>query len=166
MSVLEHAVTVRHNFETAHRLPHLHGKCGNLHGHSWWAEVTVAAPDLSAAWTVVEFGAFKTRMRNWIDTRLDHGAMLGAQDPLANVLIDTGSKVFVFGADWEGSPWPTVESVAHMLGVQAAEWLAAAGTLEATPTPPAPGVRVAQVRVTETAVNAATWTPGEGQARR
>ncbi|MCC9309114.1 6-carboxytetrahydropterin synthase [Kitasatospora sp. RB6PN24] len=153
---MNHAVTVRHNFETAHRLPHLASKCENLHGHSWNVEVTVEAPELAAG-TVVEFGAFKRALRQWIDTFLDHGAMLGATDPLAPVLAGQGSKLFRFGATdpteqeqhATGLAWPSVEAVAELLARVAAEAL---HTL-----PRAAGARVAQVTVTETAVNAAHW---------
>ncbi|RGD62051.1 6-carboxytetrahydropterin synthase [Kitasatospora xanthocidica] len=154
---MSHAVTVRHNFETAHRLPHLAGKCENLHGHSWVVEVTVTAPVLAAG-TVVEFGAFKRALRTWIDSFLDHGAMLGASDPLAPVLAGQGSKLFRFGADdpteqeqhAAGLGWPSVEAVAELLGRVATEAL---HTL-----PRAAGAYVSHVGVSETAVNAASWT--------
>lgn len=120
------AITVRHNFETGHRLPFLGGKCENLHGHSWWAEVTItgeADPD----GVLLEFGALKRGLREWIDTRLDHGCMLGVADTLLPALRAEGSKVFVFDP-WDKRsltagrglysrplPWPTVENVAELL---------------------------------------------------
>jgi len=153
-----HAVTVRHNFETAHRLPHLGGKCVNLHGHSWWAEVTVTADRLSGAGTVVEFGSYKKVLRAWIDTRLDHGVMVGRADPLLPALLDDGTKLFVFGDDDEDYPpfakdldWPTVEDVAVLIGRVAGFLL---GSMDA-----APGSRVSHVVVHETHVNTAEWTP-------
>ncbi|MFJ8043774.1 6-pyruvoyl trahydropterin synthase family protein [Kitasatospora sp. NPDC096147] len=157
MSTAAHTVSVRHNFETAHRLPHLSGKCENLHGHSWVVEVTVAAPHLSAG-TVVEFGSFKKALRGWIDTFLDHGTMLGATDPLAPVLSGQGSKLYRFGAadptEQEQHAadlgWPSVEAVAQLLGRVAAEALA---TL-----PRAAGAYVSHVAVSETAVNRASWS--------
>jgi 6-pyruvoyl tetrahydropterin synthase/QueD family protein len=75
-------ITIEHSFETAHRLPHLGGKCTSLHGHSWRVAVPVIAPSLSDDATVVEFGALKAGVRQWIDTYLDHGTMLGVDDPL------------------------------------------------------------------------------------
>lgn len=154
-----HGVTVRHNFETAHRLPHLGGKCTNLHGHSWWVEVSVAAPALAAS-TVVEFGGFKAELRSWIDTHLDHGAMLGSDDPLAKTLADHGSKLFRFGAPEPlpseevaaDLPHPTVEAVAVLLGRVAEGVLAGLDH--------APGARIEGVRVTETHVNCAEWRGG------
>lgn len=137
------AVTVRHNFEAAHRLPHLPGKCTSLHGHSWWAEVTVQAPDLDGG-LVVEFGPFKRELRTWIDTHLDHGTLLGPDDPLLPVLRTHGKVYEVPG-------WPTVEHVAALLAHVAGDAL--------HDLPHAPGAHIARVHLTETHVNAATWTP-------
>lgn len=139
------AVTVRHNFETAHRLPHMGSdKCVNLHGHSWWAEVTVAAPDVDDRGAVVEFGAFKATLRRWIDNNLDHGAMLHRADPLADALAVHGCKVY------RTVQPPTVENTAAMLAMVARGFLAEIDH--------AGGARVTRVRVTETHVNAAEWT--------
>lgn len=138
------AITVRHNFETAHRLPHLPGKCTSLHGHSWWAEVTVEAPTLDAQGLVVEFGPFKRELREWIDATLDHGVMLGPDDPLVPILRAHDCKVFPVPG------WPTVENVARHIADTAAVIL---GSLDH-----APGARIARVHVAETHVNAATWT--------
>lgn len=139
------SVTVRHNFETAHRLPELGGKCFNLHGHSWWAEITVAAPKLNEDGIVVEFGAFKRSVREWIDHHLDHGAMLGSYDPLLPILSSMGCKTFEFE-----DAWPTVEATAELLASVASGLLATV--------PHAEGARVVNVDVRETAVNEASWT--------
>lgn len=150
------SVTVRHNFETAHRLPHLSGKCENLHGHSWWAEVTVEAHAVDERGTVVEFGAFKRELREWIDRNLDHGAMLYRDDPLADLLEHEGCKVL------RTRNHPTVENTARMLaGV-------AEGLLQDLPC--AAGARVTRVHVSETHVNGASWDaralPGYPEADR
>ncbi|MFD8820763.1 6-pyruvoyl tetrahydropterin synthase family protein [Streptomyces sp. NPDC059605] len=138
-----HAVTVKHNFETGHRLPHLPGKCQSLHGHSWWAEVTVEAPALAGG-LVVEFGPFKQQLRRWIDEHLDHGLMLGPKDPLLPVLATYGMKIH------QVPGWPTVENVAALIAQVADNVL-----LDLVR---APEAYVAKVRVSETHVNAATWT--------
>lgn len=111
------SVTVRHNFETAHRLPPLEGKCQNIHGHSWWAEITVVGPRDDVG-VVIDFGALKAKLRKWIDEQLDHGAMLGYDDSLRLALEDDGCKVFVFRErEWptKGLKWPTVENVSIVL---------------------------------------------------
>jgi 6-pyruvoyltetrahydropterin/6-carboxytetrahydropterin synthase len=143
----QHVIVVRHNFETAHRLPHLGGKCQNLHGHSWWAEVDLVGP-MTDDGTVVEFSRVKAAIRGWIDGQLDHGAMLGRGDPLCHLLRDAGSKVFVFGEAKlaQDLVWPTVENVAVLI--------TRAATLVL---PSTPGLRVTRVRVTETHVNAAEY---------
>lgn len=145
-----HSITLRHNFETAHRLPHLGGKCSNLHGHSWWVDVRLSADDLSRDLTVVEFGQFKKVMRGWIDTRIDHATMLGEDDPLVDTLVSLGCNVYVFGPDWKGAKWPTVEAVAEMFGAQALEWLNEIPDLPL-------GVAVAGIKVSETHINTAEW---------
>lgn len=96
---MPHKITVEHSFESGHRLPHLGGKCVNLHGHSWSTAVTVSAPELSPEVTVVEFGALKVGLRRWIDEHLDHATMLGARDRLIEPLIAEGSRVFCFGVE-------------------------------------------------------------------
>jgi 6-pyruvoyltetrahydropterin/6-carboxytetrahydropterin synthase len=151
-------VTVRHNFETAHRLPHLGGKCQSLHGHSWWAEVTVGYGELymphdqGPSGVVMDFGDLKLALRGWIDHYLDHGTMLGVEDPLEGLLQEHACKVFVFDPEREltsGLHWPTVENVAKLLRRVTKNFLAAH---------PA-GLRVMRVQVTETATNAAEVTP-------
>lgn len=144
-----------HNFETAHRLPELGGKCVSLHGHSWNVEVTVSAPALRDG-IVVEFSEFKYGLRSWVDTYLDHGVMLGTADQFVPLLdADPQQKLFVFGnLDAVGEEklaidlaWPTVEHVAMLLGRAATGVLATCAA--------APGAWVSRVLVTETAVNAA-----------
>ncbi|MEV0620934.1 6-carboxytetrahydropterin synthase [Nonomuraea sp. NPDC050404] len=153
---MTHQIRVRHNFETAHRLPHLTGKCLNLHGHSWWAEVSVRAERLSEDQTVVEFGAFKQGLRAFIDEHLDHGAMLGAGDPLARLLAAHGSKVYLFGTPPYAYdlPHPTVEAVAVLL--------ARAAQVILDGRPRAAGAVVSRVTVAETHVNAAEFVPPPG----
>jgi 6-pyruvoyl tetrahydropterin synthase/QueD family protein len=146
------SVTVRHNFETAHRLPHLGGKCRNLHGHSWWVEVTVTG-HRDPAGILVDFGTLKHDLRYWVDTHLDHGAMLGADDPLLPALEADGSKLYVFDGTGLtlGLEWPTVENVAELLRRAAMSLVA--------DRPNWHDVSVTRVRVTETHVNAAEVTP-------
>lgn len=137
-----HEVTVRHNFETGHRLPHLPGKCQSLHGHSWWAEVTATSKYLQEG-ILVDFGAFKAKLRAWIDTNLDHGVMLGAADPLREVLPSYGTKIFVV------HDWPTVETVAEMIALEAAGILEDLDAVK--------GAMVTRCVVRETHVNEAAW---------
>ena len=150
-----HSVTVKTNFETGHRLPHLAAdKCHSLHGHSWWVEIEVSNPRLDGDGCVVEFGALKKQLRAWIDSRLDHGLMLGHADPLADVLPEYG-KCFLFGSitpdvDIQDLEWPTVENVAVLLARVTTHILDHIGVPD--------GTFCSRVTVHETAVNTATWT--------
>ncbi|MBB5856367.1 6-pyruvoyl tetrahydropterin synthase family protein [Amycolatopsis umgeniensis] len=159
-----HQISIKHTFETAHRLPQLRGKCTSLHGHSWRVTASVSAPALSSDGTVVEFGALKARVRQWIDTHLDHGTMLGIRDPLALPLYTAGSKVFRFGADDREAvsdeerlasdlPWPTVEAVAVLLRRVSQAVLIAL--------PCAPKASIGRVFVRETHLNTAAYGPAD-----
>lgn len=131
-------VSVRHNFETGHRLPHLGGKCQSLHGHSWWMEVAFEGQRHQDTGIVAEYGQLKALVREWIDKHLDHGLMLGTEDPLLRLLEG-------YGKVYELAPWPTVEQVAAHLG-DICQALVDEAKLD---------VRVAWVRVNETHVNSA-----------
>lgn len=129
-------LAVEHNFETAHRLPFLGGKCENLHGHSWKVKIHLQAKldgGMDENGISVEYGSVKKVIRQWIDMYLDHGTMLGWTDMLveSDAYLMMG-KVFIFGAkpeDYElcniegyaHRPWPTVEAVAEMLVVKLQE---------------------------------------------
>lgn len=168
------AVTVRHNFETAHRLPALGGKCVSLHGHSWQVEWTVAGL-IDADGILVEYGHLKRVLRSWVDSHLDHGTMLGASDPLNGPLRLEGCKVFTFGqgpaegivegdGEWLAGnlSWPTVENVAVLLARVGARCLAEVTSDNLVDGPAGPfdprEVGISRVRVEETAVNFAEWT--------
>ena len=152
---MSHSVAVRHNFETGHRLPHLAAeKCHALHGHSWWVEVEVSRSYLDGDGCVVEFGDLKKHLRAWIDSRLDHGLMLGLADPLTDILPNYG-KCFIFGeggpdVDTDDLPWPTVENVAVLLSRVTTYILNEMGASRDT--------FCSRVTVNETHVNTATWT--------
>lgn len=141
--------TISHAFDAAHRLPQLGGKCVNLHGHTWRVQITVGAQYLDNDGTIVEFSRFKKLMRAWIDTHLDHAAMLGADDPLTAPIRAEGCRVYTFGGDFPEQPWPTVEAVAQLLAHHAHAWLRqAADRVDAA---------VLRVDVAETDTNTASW---------
>jgi 6-pyruvoyltetrahydropterin/6-carboxytetrahydropterin synthase len=142
---MTYLISIKHNFETAHRLPQLRGKCASLHGHSWWARVVVESERLATGGIVLEFGPFKKALRSWIDEYLDHATMLGTDDPLIDPLIENGCKIFLFDT------WPTVENVAALIGYRA-QLIVAASSQESP-------LRVRSCTVIETHVNSATWEP-------
>jgi 6-pyruvoyltetrahydropterin/6-carboxytetrahydropterin synthase len=162
-------VSVKHNFETAHRLPFLGGKCQNLHGHSWHARIgllnTHYPEGINEHGISIEYGLVKNVIRGWIDSHLDHGTMLGAQDTLAQFSFRTQlGKVFIFGSEFEGEypagsitgvytelPWPTVEAVAKMLADKLQEALEQSCGSH---------IWIDTVEVRETAVNSSVYMPG------
>lgn len=153
---MAYGVVVRHHFEAAHRVPVIGGKCRSLHGHSWGCEIEVRGPELASG-MIVELGAFKAGLRSWIDENLDHATLLSANDPLVPVLAVDETKLYRFGAaDPDpveqlavGLAWPTVESLAEVLRLVAAEVLNAL--------PHAPAAKVVRVAVSETARNTGYW---------
>lgn len=142
-------VPVRHRFEAAHRLPHLGGKCASLHGHSWQVAVEAAPTGFLADGVVADMRDLKAALGAWIDANLDHVALLGTNDILAEPLAEAGCRVYVMGrqgSESAGLVWPTVENVAELLARLAAKVYASLG------------VYPVRVHVTETATSAATWT--------
>lgn len=159
-------VTVKHNSETAHRLHALGGKCANFHGHSWNIDLTVTGNLRRDIPIIVDFGSLKKDLRWFVDTFLDHGTMIGYDDPMRDDFVDDGGKLFIFGnTKWksdldnsnggapvaefekyaEDLPWPTVEGVALLISrVMCFHF----------------GYEVTEVTVSETAVNTATWKKG------
>jgi len=159
-------IAVEHNFETAHRLPFLGGKCQSLHGHSWKAKFHLVRVGIDGGVDTngisVDYAQVKKIIRQWIDMFLDHGAMLGVADNLAVPLWEDDSKLFIFGDKklteqnlvaedrfYAHRPWPTVEAVAEMLCFKIQEQLNEK---------PDNDVWIVGVEVQETAVNFATYT--------
>lgn len=143
------SVTIRHNAEMAHRLPILPGKCQSLHGHSFWFEIEVEGP-MDAFGVIVEYGRLKKVVREWIDENLDHGTVLGMEDPLVKALEEDPyhKKLFVFDGEQTSHLWPTVEALAHLLAETVQYIIDETAGLNG---------RVIRVKVDETHVNSATW---------
>lgn len=145
-------IAVEHNFECAHRLPILPGKCQNVHGHSFLAKFFVSA-ELDENGVSVDYGILKKIVRGFIDTNWDHGTALGVSDPLVYTLWGDPyhTKTYVFGKTEESEeyPWPTVEAFAHV----AAKHIQKLLNEELWKSDPC----VERVEVRETAVNFGIW---------
>ncbi|MFT4705691.1 MAG: 6-pyruvoyltetrahydropterin/6-carboxytetrahydropterin synthase [Bradymonadia bacterium] len=141
-------VEIRHNFETAHRLfgDDAPEKCRSIHGHSWWVTVTLAGRELDEQGMLVEFGAFKSAWRGWLDSTVDHHLVMSVADPLVVVLREMEPEHRLLTLPWS----PTTENLAAYLHGEASRILR---TLDA-----APGARVSKVHLQETSVNAAAFT--------
>ena len=142
-------IEIGHNFETAHRLAAAGSpeKCQSIHGHSWWATVTISGDQLDELDMVVEFGAFKSAWRGWLDSTIDHALVIQEDDPVGAAILSVipGQRLFRMKAN------PSTEAIAELLFHEATRVLS---TLSLTV--PA---RVTRVHVQETRVNAATYEP-------
>lgn len=67
-------------FDAGHRLLEYRGKCASPHGHTFTAEVVIAARELDDLGLVVDFGDVKAPLKRWIDEHWDHGFLLNDRD--------------------------------------------------------------------------------------
>lgn len=120
-----------------HRLPNHRGKCFNLHGHQYTAEVTAAGriDDIVGAPSqgmVTDFTNVKERLRSIID-QWDHKLLLANTDPIASAMHNLPGVVIV---SWI----PTAENIARALFLLL------------------PGLGVTSVKVWETPTSFAEYT--------
>jgi 6-pyruvoyl tetrahydropterin synthase/QueD family protein len=148
-------ITVRHNVEMAHRLFTTPGKCENIHGHSWWVELTIYG-DIGEETGMLEgldFGMVKRHLRTYLDSGFDHRVLLNERDPFAgdlNILhystrgedVETDEPAIHLPGMVAMHGDPTTENFAHMIG------LAMAGLFKLP----------VRVDVWETSVNKAFWS--------
>lgn len=111
-------VTVKHNFEMAHRLQ-LPGKCQNIHGHSWICTLEVFG-DPDEQGIIIDFHVLKEAFRLYLDNNLDHRLMLWDRDPWLGQLRDRsrredGTELFPPGIALFSHD-PTTENIARMIG--------------------------------------------------
>ena len=124
--------TRRLEFDAAHRLINHEGKCRHLHGHRYTVEITCTA-SLDAVGRVVDFGVVKEVVGAWLDSELDHGAILHHEDKqLLDLCAENFWKVHVMECN------PTVENLAKLIHTKAQQLLSSLG------------VQVSAVRVYET----------------
>lgn len=64
-------VTIETGFSGAHMLRGYAGKCGNLHGHNWKVEVTVASDRLDEVGMALDFATLKEETRAVL-AQVDH----------------------------------------------------------------------------------------------
>lgn len=129
--------TRRFEWDAAHRVLRHESKCATLHGHRYVAEVTLSAPELDHVGRVLDFGAIKQLIGDWIDQHWDHTTLVTRADVALIKFCgddhDRGKRpAYVFDGE------PTAENIALQLLAVARHLLQA---LE---------VRVERVRVYET----------------
>ena len=87
---MSHRLTVKYSGDWAHRLMHHQGKCANLHGHTWHAEVVFEAdhnPLFQKSGMAADFGDLKAVVKKIVDD-WDHSVVLNSHDPLLPLLRD------------------------------------------------------------------------------
>ncbi len=65
------------HFDASHRLLHYQGKCANLHGHRWRAEVWMEGDVDEDTMILIDYNTIKT-----IIERFDHQIILNRDDPM------------------------------------------------------------------------------------
>lgn len=108
--------TVRVEWDMGHRLPNHDGKCRNLHGHRYAAELTIKgepqAPTNSPTdGMVADFGHVKSELKRIVDERYDHFTLLHTADPLAATFSQLETTVGVRLVHYV----PTAENIAAAL---------------------------------------------------
>ena len=102
-------------WDCAHRLSCHTGKCRNLHGHLYRAEITVTTEGLNDLGMVMDFADMKKLMGTWIEDSWDHTTILFYKDPLLSSLAEHGLKLFACSEE------PTAEWMAMFLKSKAQE---------------------------------------------
>lgn len=95
-------------WDMGHRVFGHEGRCNNLHGHRYRAEITCAADELDGIGRVVDFGVIKECVGGWIDREWDHQTMLLHSDPLV-ALLDGVTPVRTITKN------PTAEVIAQII---------------------------------------------------
>lgn len=99
----------KHEIHTGHRVYGHHGKCSNLHGHSYIFHFHCFADDLDELGMVIDFTIIKNTLCQWLDDNYDHRMILWEKDPLAKELVRMDPSVVTVPYN------PTAENIAKYL---------------------------------------------------
>ena len=64
-------LTVRSEFEAAHKIKNYPGKCARLHGHNWIVEAIVKGTELNELGILIDFKVLKAELKKVLD-EFDH----------------------------------------------------------------------------------------------
>ena len=70
-------------FCAGHRLMNHGGKCENLHGHNYIAQIFVTGQQTDSIGRVVDFSVIKNLFKTWIDKQWDHAMLLWEEDTVS-----------------------------------------------------------------------------------
>lgn len=65
-------LTIKDKIDSAHKLIGYHGKCANIHGHTWWIEITVIGTELNPLGILMDFKDIKQLIIPRTIQRFDH----------------------------------------------------------------------------------------------
>jgi 6-pyruvoyltetrahydropterin/6-carboxytetrahydropterin synthase len=101
----------RFTFCAGHRLVGHEGKCQNLHGHNYVAEIYVTGQEQDEVGRILDFKLLKERCKGWLDEHWDHAFVLWDQDDdaLQAVRSSHPHRIFELPAN------PTAENMAIYL---------------------------------------------------
>ena len=103
-------------FDTAHRVMNEKVKCYNLHGHRFRAEVSFHYKEQTELGYAIDFKELKRICGDFIDTFLDHAAMLNPMDKdLIRLCEKNGWRLWLMGFGNEGDFNPSAENIAAEL---------------------------------------------------
>lgn len=137
-----HSVTKIFEWSMAHRLIHgYEGKCKNIHGHTYKAEITIGgAVDPANYGFIVDFGVISDTIKDWVMRHLDHATIVDPKDlALLEFLVAHQQKHFVLPPGYVNS---TAENIADLLS---AVWAMHSNQM------------VMEIKVWETPTSYATW---------
>lgn len=85
-----------YTFCAAHRIMGHEGKCKNLHGHTYTAEIYLYSSEgLDQLDRVLDYSVIDEVVGNWIKENWDHAAIMAGNDPLARAAEEEGCKVYI-----------------------------------------------------------------------
>ena len=144
-------VTKRFHFEMAHTLYGYDGLCRNIHGHSYYLEVTLIGeprnePQHPKDGMVMDFSEIKEIVKTQIVNRFDHALMVNRLVPekQMELLKQTNERVIIVGFQ------PTSENMAVYISEILQQHLPA-------------GVSLFSIRLYETATSFAEWFDGDNR---
>ena len=99
------------HFCAGHRLVGHEGKCANLHGHNYIAQIFVTGNEVDALGRVVDFGVINQLFKGWIDENWDHGMLIWSEDSEAIAALNSLSESRLYTMPYN----PTAENMARYL---------------------------------------------------
>jgi len=77
-----------YDFSSGHRVHGHESKCAHLHGHNYRITFTIESDEyeLNSVGHVMDFGAIKSLLCDWIEENWDHKFLIWSNDPCAETL--------------------------------------------------------------------------------